>query len=162
MYTDKRCCIRHALIHGKARHCPAVKEYFSMNGDTDINTTENDYVCTTCYNHHLSIVQSAENTSTDKELKQLLSSPHTPVQWSEPYTSHITAALNGIITRLDSCADLDVHAPGVQSVKTGEVQMKAQMRVRDPIHIHIEKPVMVGPAHVHVYTCMCSCTPCVY
>ena len=31
MYTDKRCCTCHALIHGIARHCPnptAVKEYF--------------------------------------------------------------------------------------------------------------------------------------
>ena len=28
--------------------------------------------------------------------------------------------------------DLDAHAPGVQNVKTGEAQMKAQMRVRDP------------------------------
>ena len=101
--TDKRCCTCHALIHGLTRYCPnptAVKEYFSMNGDTDINITENDYVCTTCYNHHLSIVQSAENTSIDKELKQLLSSPHTPAQWSEPYTSHITVVLNGIITRV--------------------------------------------------------------
>ena len=50
MYTDKRCCTCHTLIRycGTARHCPnpaAVNMYFSMNGDTDINITEKDYVC---------------------------------------------------------------------------------------------------------------------
>jgi hypothetical protein len=71
-----------------------------MNGYTDINITENDYVCTACYNHHLRIAQDAESTSTNEELKQLLSSPRSPAQWGESCTPHITVAMNGIITRL--------------------------------------------------------------
>ena len=87
MYTDKRCCTCHTLIRycGTARHCPnpaAVNMYFSMNGDTDINITEKDYVCSSCYNHHLVIAQLADLLSTDVELEQVLSSQSSPAPWA--------------------------------------------------------------------------------
>ena len=104
MYTEKRCVTCHALIHSTARHCPnptAVSRYFNINGDTAINITKDDYVCTACYKHHQSIVQTVECMSTDEELKQLLSFPHSFALWDgNSYTPHITAALKGIITRL--------------------------------------------------------------
>ena len=46
MYSDKRCHTCHTLFRycgGTARHCPnpaAVNQFFSMNGDNDINITE--------------------------------------------------------------------------------------------------------------------------
>ena len=91
MYTDKRCCTCHTLIRycATARHCPnpaAVNMYFSMNGDTDINITEKDYVCSSCYNHHLVIAQRADLLSTDVELEQVLSSQSSPAPWAETKT----------------------------------------------------------------------------
>ena len=103
MYAAKVCFTCHSVIHGKPRHCPnptAVQQYYSVNGDTDIDISEKDYICTNCYNHQLTIVQSTESTSTDQELKQLLTSQHSPALWAESYTQHITLALNQIITRL--------------------------------------------------------------
>ena len=56
MYSDKRCHTCHTLTRhcgGTAHHCPnpaAVNQFFSMNGDTDINITKRDYVCTSLSN----------------------------------------------------------------------------------------------------------------
>ena len=103
MYSDKRCHTCHALIRycgGTARHCPnpaAVNQFFSMNGDTDINITEQEYVCSSCYNHHLAINRCAISSSTDDELRKLLTSQHVPPPWAESYTGN---ALRGIISKL--------------------------------------------------------------
>ena len=73
--------------------------YFSMNGDTDINITEKDYVCSSCYNHHLVIAQRADLLSTDVELEQVLSSQSSPAPWAETNT-YVTEALQRTIQRL--------------------------------------------------------------
>lgn len=105
MYTDKRCYTCRALIHGTARHCPnpkSIQQYFSMNADLDIhNIIENDYICFSCYNHHLLIVQRVESRSTDQELQTFLSSQQAPVMWVE---------------QQDSCVSLDVYAVAIHNV----------------------------------------------
>ena len=74
MYTQKRCFTCNAWIHGASRHCPNVKIvqlYFSQNGGTDIPLTNQDYICTTCYNFHLLLVQNTETKSTGVQLRML-------------------------------------------------------------------------------------------
>ena len=99
MYSDKKCHACHTLIRycdGIARHCPnpaAVNQFFSMNGDTDINITPQDYVCTSCYNHHLAII----STSTDEELRKLLASHLELPPWTKTYIGN---ALRGVIFNL--------------------------------------------------------------
>ena len=91
MYSDKKCHACYTLIRycgGIARHCPnpaAVNQMFSMNGDTDISTPLQDYVCTSCYNHHLAINQYAISTSTDEELRKLLASHLELPPWAKTY-----------------------------------------------------------------------------
>ena len=100
MYSGKQCCTCNARIHGMSRHCPnpkIVQQYLSQNSDTDIPITENDYICTSCYNFHLLIVQNAESQSTDSELKELLSSQQL---WNESYPPHIAVALKEVINRV--------------------------------------------------------------
>ena len=79
-----------------SRHCPnpeIVQQYFSQNDDTDVHITDKDYICTTCYNFQLLIIQDTESRSTDSELEELLSSQQLPALWSDSYPPYITAAL---------------------------------------------------------------------
>ena len=86
-----------AIVVKLARHCPnsaAVNQFFSMNRDTDINITPQDYVCTSCYNHHITISQHAAHTSTDEEVNKLLTSHFELPPWAKSYIGN---ALRGVI-----------------------------------------------------------------
>ena len=61
----------------------------------DTQITEDDYICTACYNHHLFIVQNTKCRSTDEELEAQIQ--QTPDEWTQP---HITAALKLIRIKL--------------------------------------------------------------
>ena len=96
-YSHIKCHTCCSIIRGATRHCPnpeVITHYFKMNGYIDTQITEDDYICTACYTHHLFIVQNTKCRSTDEELKA--QKQQTPNGWAQP---HITAALKLIIIK---------------------------------------------------------------
>ena len=101
MYAQKLCCTCNAWIRGISRHSPnakIVRMYFGQYG-IDTPLTDNDYICTACYNYHLLIVHSAETNSTDSELEEQLRSEELPVL-CDKYPKHIAVALKEIISKV--------------------------------------------------------------
>ena len=97
-YSDIKCHTCCSIIHGITRHCPnpkVITRYFKMNGYIDTQTTEDDCICTACYNHHLFIVQNTKCRSKNEELQAQIQ--QTPDGWTQP---HITDALKLIISKL--------------------------------------------------------------
>ena len=141
MYAEKRCCTCNAWIHGMSRHCPnpeIVQQYFSQNDDTDVHTTDKDYICTTCYNFQLLIIQDTESRSTDSELEELLSSQQLPALWSDSYPPYITAALKEIIRKLGEMLlkSLAVLFPDVYKyftfLATNEAKATSESEIKKP------------------------------
>ncbi len=59
VYMHEKCFTCSASIKGSCRHCPntvAIKNHFCQVSDMDLNITENDKICTSCYNSHLQII----------------------------------------------------------------------------------------------------------
>ena len=57
------------------RHCPdsgVINTHYNYGGDKDLNITNSDYVCTSCYNTHLDIVHWRQSISRDDDLKEIL------------------------------------------------------------------------------------------
>ena len=52
----------------------SVKAFYDENGNVDVGITEEDIICTKCYNHHLQILQNEDMKSRDSELAELLQS----------------------------------------------------------------------------------------
>ena len=96
MYQHIKCLTCNAILKGQSRHCPnpiAIKHHFSTCGDVDIHITDEDLICTNCYNTHLDILHESEWTSSDVELKALLQNS-VPVEGN--YPDHIAQALQVI------------------------------------------------------------------
>ena len=56
-------------------HCPntnTIKSHFSQVGDMDLNITENDKICTSCYKSRLKIITNLKQNCHDYELSALL------------------------------------------------------------------------------------------
>ena len=103
MYTEKRCSTCNVCIRGILRHCPNIKvvrQYFSQTGDTDLSLTDQDYICTMCYNSQLLIVRDTQTNSTDSELEERLHSEELPALWDKSYPSHFAVALKETISKL--------------------------------------------------------------
>ena len=78
LYQHSKCSTCNAHIKGPTRYCPnpvVIKQHFSNCGDTEINITDRDVICTNCYNSHLQILHHSQGTSTDEELCELLGMP---------------------------------------------------------------------------------------
>jgi len=50
----------------------------SLSKDLNVDITEEDFICTSCYNHHLDLVHKDQFTSRDAELLELIEG--TPAQ----------------------------------------------------------------------------------
>ena len=95
-YKHVKCFTCNAALKGFSRHCPdpiAIKHHFSQHGDVDFELTENDSICTNCYNAHLEILRDSQKTSHDHELGALLDSSMVPVgQFTEYMRYALTEA----------------------------------------------------------------------
>ncbi len=75
VYMHEKCFTCSANIKGSYRHCPntvAIKNHFCQVSDMDLNITENDKICKSCYNSHLEIIANFKQNSHDYELSILL------------------------------------------------------------------------------------------
>ena len=71
----QKCYTCHSTRQGMMRHCPdpgVINTHYMENGDIDLNITNSDYVCTSCYNTHLDIVHRRQSISRDDDLKEIL------------------------------------------------------------------------------------------
>lgn len=71
----QKCHTCHSRIYGALRHCPdpkVINTYFLEMGNIDMVISEKDYVCTSCYNYHLTIVHHNETISRDDEFNELV------------------------------------------------------------------------------------------
>ena len=100
MYEHLKCFTCNARLKGPIRHCPnsvAIKQHFSRCGDIDICITDEDTICTNCYNAHLQILHESQETSTDDELNALLQNS-TPGE--DKYPSYIAQALQKVLAKV--------------------------------------------------------------
>lgn len=100
-YKHVKCFTCSATIKGSSRHCPdpvAIKQHFSKNVDIDFDLTENDIICTKCYNAHLEILRDWQDVSHDHHLRALVDdSSIIPVG---QFTAYMSYALTEAIRRL--------------------------------------------------------------
>ncbi len=94
--------MRNASLKGSSRHCPnptAIKHHFSRCGDVDIHITDEDTICTSCYNAHLEILCESEKTSSDNKLATLLQNS---IPVGGKYPDHIAQAIQEVIANVGS------------------------------------------------------------
>ena len=63
------CTLKNNAVHAMHGYvaCQGIAQTPNCT-DTDVPLIDQDYICTTCYNFHLLIVQNTESRSTDSEL----------------------------------------------------------------------------------------------
>ncbi len=70
IYIHEKC-----FTKGSYMHCPntnTTKSHFSQGSDMDLNITENDKICTSCYKSCLKIITHLKQNCHDYELSALL------------------------------------------------------------------------------------------
>ena len=101
--VHKKCYMCHCRIPtGRERHCPnpnSVKAFYDEHGNVDVGITEEDIICTKCYNHHQEILQNEDMKSRDSELAELLQST-SPVIEAGVHAHIISAGLQDTVKQL--------------------------------------------------------------